>query len=504
MSQGLLSAQGYKSPSSLMARELANRHASALTLARLKVILPIGGPAKGVLFAHGVAGLHGRAYEILAIFPTNKQTNNVIYSVDSRRSEAHSSKMVALMSDGGQGKNLIFISYTRADRDRVAPYYSDLKHNSYNVWMDFHEIRGGQNWDFEIQQAMDSAVIIIAFISNNSVDKRGYVQKELCIAIEKWKEKLVDDIFLVPVMLDEMEIPLQIRSLQVIRETDANYLSNLRDSIVTQLTRLGEVVGKVQESHGLRWDFHLYKDAWEGLPGYEATYELIRIYSSAHPQTEEIGHLIRGNLSRDIMAERQVMFEQRSDHINFGKSKYWRTNTYNAKCTTVPIVENVISIEYTIYTFLAGAAHGYTNFMTFSFIIHPTVYLGKLEKIFTDAAAAFPEVQKATRSSLLNIEMRRNGNETIRLEEDSVNSGTENWGQFYSFFFTEDGLVIDFAPYGVAPYSHGPQRATVKWRTIRPFVKHHILCALGREFEHFNEKSEAEQEEMRRSLGSTG
>jgi hypothetical protein len=76
------------------------------------------------------------------------------------------------MSDERQDKNLIFISYTRADRDRVEEYYSALKSASYKVWMDVHEIKGGQNWDLEIQQAIDSAVIIIAFISHNAVNKR--------------------------------------------------------------------------------------------------------------------------------------------------------------------------------------------------------------------------------------------------------------------------------------------------------------------------------------------
>ena len=97
--------------------------------------------------------------------------------------------------------------------DPVAAYYSDLKHNSYNVWMDFHEAKGGQNWDFEIQQAMDLAAIIVAFISNSSITKRGYLQKELRVAHEKYREKLIDDIFLIPVMLDDIEIPVELKGL---------------------------------------------------------------------------------------------------------------------------------------------------------------------------------------------------------------------------------------------------------------------------------------------------
>jgi hypothetical protein len=43
-------------------------------------------------------------------------------------------------------------------------------------------------------------------VSKNSVDRRGYIQKELRLALEKYREKLVDDIFLIPVMLDDIDI----------------------------------------------------------------------------------------------------------------------------------------------------------------------------------------------------------------------------------------------------------------------------------------------------------
>src|SRR5579871_531635 len=185
--------------------------------------------------------------------------------------------------------NILYFSViTRPIAIKWGPYYSELKRESYDVWMDFHEIKGGQNWEFEIQQAMDSAAIIVAFISNNSITKRGYLQKELRIALEKYQEKLMDDIFLIPVILDDTEIPTEFRSLQVIRENNGNAINDLKESISVQLTRLGDSVSKVQESRGLRWRFHHFKDGWEGLPGYDASYDAIQVYSGEYPQAEEI------------------------------------------------------------------------------------------------------------------------------------------------------------------------------------------------------------------------
>jgi hypothetical protein len=73
----------------------------------------------------------------------------------------------------------------------------------------------------------------------------------------------------------------------------------------------------------------------------------------------------------------------------------------------VSLVENVISIEYTVYVFNAGAVHGYPYFMTFSFVIHPTVYLEKLTDIFVDPKLAFRDLQAAIRTYLLDIDLRR-------------------------------------------------------------------------------------------------
>jgi hypothetical protein len=91
-----------------------------------------------------------------------------------------------------------------------------------------------------------------------------------------------------------------------------------------------------------------------GLPGYEASYQLIRI-SSEDSRVEEISYIIRGHLSQQLMKQREVMFQQHGEHINFGQSKFWRTNTCDATCAGVSVVQNVISIEYAVYAFFAGA-----------------------------------------------------------------------------------------------------------------------------------------------------
>jgi hypothetical protein len=133
---------------------------------------------------------------------------------------------------------LVFISYTQPDRDRVLPFVSALQSRGYDVWMDCHDLKPGQDWRFEIERVMDTAEIILAFISANSVDRRGFVQRELRSALDRASEKLLDDIYLIPVLLDDgIEVPRPLRRLHCISASDTRALDRLADAIDHQINR---------------------------------------------------------------------------------------------------------------------------------------------------------------------------------------------------------------------------------------------------------------------------
>jgi hypothetical protein len=67
----------------------------------------------------------------------------------------------------------VFLSYASPDRDRVGPYADALESHGFNVWVDYKRLKAGQNWNFEIRRELEKAAVIVVFISNNSVDRRG-------------------------------------------------------------------------------------------------------------------------------------------------------------------------------------------------------------------------------------------------------------------------------------------------------------------------------------------
>lgn len=88
-----------------------------------------------------------------------------------------------------QSEIQVFLSYASQDRERVLPVYEYLVTNGYpNTWIDCKKLLGGQNWDLEIKRNLGKSQIIIIFISNSSVNKRGYVQREIKIALKYLEE----------------------------------------------------------------------------------------------------------------------------------------------------------------------------------------------------------------------------------------------------------------------------------------------------------------------------
>lgn len=98
----------------------------------------------------------------------------------------------------------IFVSYARADRDRVEPLVRALLERGWSVFWDSH-ILPGQQWDALIESELEAARCILVVWSPNSVD-RVMVRTEASFGRDRR--------ILVPVMLERCETPLMFRLIQ--------------------------------------------------------------------------------------------------------------------------------------------------------------------------------------------------------------------------------------------------------------------------------------------------
>lgn len=101
----------------------------------------------------------------------------------------------------------VFLSHAKEDSEQVAQLYEELKDRGVNPWMDDKDLLPGQDWELEIEKAIRRSHVVLACLSQSSVDKRGYFQKEIRIALDKYEQEPEGAIFLVPVRLEECDVP---------------------------------------------------------------------------------------------------------------------------------------------------------------------------------------------------------------------------------------------------------------------------------------------------------
>jgi len=83
-------------------------------------------------------------------------------------------------------------------------------------WLDEEKLLPGQDWNLEIEKAVEASDVVIVCVSSTSVAKEGYVQKELRQVLGIALEKLEGAIFILPVRLDDCELPRQIKDKQAL------------------------------------------------------------------------------------------------------------------------------------------------------------------------------------------------------------------------------------------------------------------------------------------------
>ncbi len=100
----------------------------------------------------------------------------------------------------------VFLCHASADKPAVRKLYRYLKERKMDPWLDAENLLPGQNWQVEIPKALQSSDVIIICLSNRSVDKEGYVQKEIKFALDKALEMPEGRIFLIPARLEDCNL----------------------------------------------------------------------------------------------------------------------------------------------------------------------------------------------------------------------------------------------------------------------------------------------------------
>jgi hypothetical protein len=125
----------------------------------------------------------------------------------------------------------IFLCHASDNKTEVRELYNLLVQRGANPWFDAEKLLPGQDWNLEINKALDDSDVILLCLSKKSVDKEGYVQREIRIALDRTLEMPEGRIFLIPARLEECELPYKIRTYQWVDLFTADGMVKLMKSL---------------------------------------------------------------------------------------------------------------------------------------------------------------------------------------------------------------------------------------------------------------------------------
>jgi DNA-binding CsgD family transcriptional regulator len=111
----------------------------------------------------------------------------------------------------------VFLCHASQDKPIVRELYQRLLVEGWiDPWLDEEKLLPGQNWDIEIEKAVQAADAVIVCLSESSVSKEGYIQKEIKKVLDISDEKPEGTIFLIPLRLEECEPPRRLVKWQYV------------------------------------------------------------------------------------------------------------------------------------------------------------------------------------------------------------------------------------------------------------------------------------------------
>lgn len=106
----------------------------------------------------------------------------------------------------------VFLCHSSADKLSVLALCKRLKNDGFAPWLDKEKLLPGQNWREEIPKAVRSSHVVIVCLSKE-FQKAGYRQKEVLLALDVADEQPEGTIFLIPLKLEECEVPSRLGQL---------------------------------------------------------------------------------------------------------------------------------------------------------------------------------------------------------------------------------------------------------------------------------------------------
>lgn len=367
----------------------------------------------------------------------------------------------------------VFISYAKEDQKTAINYYELLLQEGVSPWLDVKKLLPGQNWEAEIEKAFSDSNVVILLLSQKSVNKRGFVQREANDAVERLRYKQPTDIYVIPLLLEPCEVPSQIANrLQYIELSTPGAWDQVRASLKIAAEQQSIVLEKGLILDEFQIFTETFEDNWVGLPGHDIKIDYPRFESPQRPEAaNELSMFFGGRASQALLKARQKPWEQMPDLFDGRDS----TVSQNGRWDDFDIVfcnSRFLSLTYNVGWYGAGAAHPNSHFETYNFVLLERVYPVELKEFFSEPECALKVISKISIDQLCREFWERAGEKPDESQIKWFNDGAgDSFDYFRSFTVNSSGFTFLFPPYQVSSYASGRWTTNVSFYDLLDYLK---------------------------------
>jgi len=142
------------------------------------------------------------------------------------------------MTDSPNQSLRVFLCHSKGDKEFVKSLYERLISIGCDPWLDEVKLLPGQKWEEEIPKAVKSAHVVVICLSRKAINKRGYIQREIKIALDVADEVPDDEIFIIPLKIEACNLPERLSKYQY-AEAYSDGFDKLFNSLSSQAKKLG-------------------------------------------------------------------------------------------------------------------------------------------------------------------------------------------------------------------------------------------------------------------------
>ncbi len=133
----------------------------------------------------------------------------------------------------------VFLCHSSGDKSTVRNLHQRLKVEGIDPWLDEEKLLPGQDWHLEIRKAVRTSHAVLVCLSQTSINKIGFVNKEIKYALDVADEQPEGAIFIIPVKLEECIIPDRLRAWQWVNYFEPNGYERLMRALQARAQALG-------------------------------------------------------------------------------------------------------------------------------------------------------------------------------------------------------------------------------------------------------------------------